>query len=86
MLPNFTKRAGKISDIDILVVLKKLDVKLRDTIAGASDEAMSSSGYEDFLSVIQMSQEQGRRAGEIHTPFYNSVVRGGISLWKKQQN
>lgn len=75
---------GVDSDIDILVILKKTSADVRDVVAGVSDEAMSLSGYEDFLSTIQMSLDQWKHASELHTPFYNSITKEGISIWKKQ--
>lgn len=71
------------SDIDVLVIVRKPDNVLYDSISEISDAAMAASGYGDFLSVIQMSKEQWDEAAGLKTPFYNAVAREGISLWKK---
>lgn len=70
------------SDTDILIIVKDLTIKLSDSISEMSDRAMASSNYDDFLSVIKMSEQQWNGAREIETPFYNSVMKEGISLWK----
>lgn len=71
------------SDIDILVVLKKKDSVSGEAIAAMSDEAMASTGYDEFLSVVQLSKEQWEEVTRLKTSFYRSISNEGISLWKK---
>lgn len=71
------------SDIDILVILKKSDNKTSDLIAKLSDNAMADTDYCDFLSIIQITENQWGQAAQLRTPFYNAVTKEGIDLWKK---
>jgi len=71
------------SDIDVLVILKKDDIKIKDQINAISDDAMEAEGYEDLLSVIIMTESQWEQAKKLSTPFYNSIINEGISIWKK---
>lgn len=71
------------SDIDILIILKRSDSEISDSISGMSDKAMESNEYEDFLSIIQLSDKQWKEAEKMSTPFYNTVSKEGIVLWKK---
>jgi len=71
------------SDIDMLVILKEFRTDLNDAIAEMCDDSMALAGYDDLLSVIQLSKDQWDKAGRLKTPFYNSVNREGISLWKR---
>lgn len=71
------------SDIDLLIILKRSSIETSDAIAELSDEAMASKDYEDFLSIIQLSQKQWEKAKKSKTPFYKAVTKEGIELWKK---
>jgi excisionase family DNA binding protein len=71
------------SDIDLLIVVKDLNSKMSDLISEISDEAMSLTDYEEFLSVIQLSETQWAKAKKNNTPFYNSVSKESLELWKK---
>ncbi len=71
------------SDIDVLVVLKKAENTILDLVSELSEKAMEEFDYQDFLSVIQLSEKQWQTSQKLNTPFYKAIDREGISLWKK---
>lgn len=70
------------SDIDILVVLKNGDNKLRDEISMAAFEIILS--YNIILSPIVIDKKTFVWHKKFKDPLYNSIKRDGIDLWTKK--
>ncbi|MEW6003163.1 MAG: nucleotidyltransferase domain-containing protein [Nitrospirota bacterium] len=70
------------SDIDILVVLKNGDNKLRDEISMAAFEITLKNNA--ILSPIVMDKKTFTWHKKFKDPFYNSIKRDGIDLWTKR--
>lgn len=70
------------SDIDILVVLKNGDNKLRDEISMAAFEIILNNNA--ILSPIVMDKKTFAWHKKFKDPFYNSIKRDGIDLWTKK--
>jgi predicted nucleotidyltransferase len=71
------------SDIDILVILKNGDNKLRDEISMASFEMILNNNV--ILSPIVMDKKTFEWHKRYKDPLYNSIKRDGINLWMKKQ-
>ena len=70
------------SDIDILVVLKDRDNKLKDEISMASFEMILNNNV--ILSPIVMDKKTFEWHKRYKDPLYNSIERDGINLWTKK--
>jgi predicted nucleotidyltransferase len=73
--------SDKESDVDILVVLKKRDEKLRDEVSMAAFDVILSSNV--VISPIVMNKEMYEWHKWYRDPLYNNIERDGIDLWMK---
>lgn len=71
------------SDIDLLVVLKNGDRRLRDEISMASFDLILK--YDVILSPMVMDRETYEWHKRYKDPLYNSIKKDGIDLWMKRQ-
>ena len=74
--------ADEESDIDILVVLKNGNNKLKDEISMASFEPILDNNV--ILSPIVMDRRTFEWHKRYKDPLYNSIKRDGIDLWRKR--
>lgn len=70
------------SDIDILVVLKNGNNRLRDEISMACFEMTLNSNV--ILSPIVMNKNTFDWHKRYKDPLYNSIKRDGVDLWMKR--
>ena len=70
----------KNSDIDILIVLKKINTIAEDR-KRIYDLAWKASYYYDLLISVAVKEE--RSYLELSTPFIMNVKREGVSLWAR---
>lgn len=71
------------SDIDVLIIVRKLDRRVQAWVADLSDRAMAAGDYSEFLSVMRMSEAHWRQQKKLATPLYKTVSQEGIVLWPK---
>lgn len=74
--------ADEESDIDILVVLKNGDNKLRDEVSMASFDSILNN--EVILSPLVMDKKTYEWHRRYRDPLYNNIERDGINLWMKR--
>ncbi len=70
------------SDIDILIVLRNGDNKLRDEISMAAFEIILKNNT--ILSPIVLDKKTFSWHKRYKDPLYNSIKRDGIDLWTKR--
>lgn len=71
------------SDIDVLIMVRKLDRRVQAWVADLSDRAMAAGDYSEFLSVMRMSEAHWEEHQKMNTSLYKSIVQEGITLWPK---
>lgn len=69
------------SDIDVLVVAKRLDQLTEDWLIRLCEQAMEMGGYEELLSLITWSTAHWERNERLKTPIFESIASEGITLW-----
>lgn len=69
------------SDIDLLVVAKRLDQPTEDWLIRLCEQAMEMGGYEELLSLITWSTAHWERNEQLKTPIFESIASDGITLW-----
>lgn len=69
------------SDIDILMVVKKLDSKTDRWIAKLSEKVMADSNYHHLLSILRLSKGHWEKHRRLKSPLYEEIERDGKLLW-----
>ena len=70
------------SDIDLCVILDRLNLKDRHLISSLVERAMAATGYEELLSVREEAADSWARRSQQQYPLVQSILREGIPLWK----
>ena len=78
--------AGIDSDIDLLMVVKKLDSQVEEWVANLSDRAMASVDYGEFLSILRMSEKHWKKQEKLKTPLFEEIRKDGIVLWPNRKS
>jgi predicted nucleotidyltransferase len=71
--------SGKHSDVDLLIILKKLNPELNRSLSRLATEAMEKTDYEEELSLLRRTEKQWEKMKG--SSFYESVLRDGVILW-----
>jgi predicted nucleotidyltransferase len=72
----------KDSDIDILVVSKSHDYKLRERIVELIEKSMEAVGYKEMLSPIIMDVQHFNKIKKSNTDLYYFLNKEGKILWQ----
>ncbi len=70
------------SDIDLCVVIDRLDIKTRNQISSLAERAMAATEYQELLSVREEGAESWARMKRENYPLVQNILREGIPLWK----
>ena len=70
------------SDIDLCLVVEKLDFKARNLISSLAERAMAATEYQELLSVREESLESWVKMKRGNYPLLQNILREGIPLWK----
>lgn len=71
------------SDIDLLVIVKRVDKDIEQQIAAFSSDAMADGDFDEFLSPVRMSLSHWNFLAENGSPLYDEIKREGIVLWSR---
>lgn len=74
-------QAHSDSDIDVLMIVKKLDSKTDRWIASLSEKAMAAADYSQLISILRMSKKHWERHQKLNSPLYEEIKRDGKKLW-----
>lgn len=69
------------SDIDILMIVKKLDSKTNRWIASLAEKAMAATDYSQLISILRISQKHWERHQKLNSPLYEEIQRDGKKIW-----
>lgn len=72
----------KNSDIDLLIVVKRLSENVHDEILTMADKAMAATGYEELLAPHIISEKHFDIIKKNKTDFYDTISSEGRNLWK----
>jgi predicted nucleotidyltransferase len=72
----------KDSDIDVLVVSKSRDYKLREKIVEAVDRSMEEVDYNELISPIIMDVKHFGEIKKLNTDLYHFLNKEGKILWQ----
>lgn len=70
------------SDIDLLIVVDRLDQRLNAQLARWATISMAKTDYRDFLVILPRSQAHWSRLQRLGTAFAKAVERDGVTVWK----
>lgn len=70
------------SDIDLCVVVARLDLKTRNLISSLAEKAMAATEYQELLSVREKNLESWEKMKRENYPLVQNILREGIPLWK----
>lgn len=70
------------SDIDICVIVDKIDQNIRNLISSGAEKAMFDMDYQELLSVREESLLSWERMKKGNYPLAQNILREGIPLWK----
>lgn len=81
---SFAKgEATKNSDIDVLVLVKKLDTPVEHWLSHLGELAMEQVDYNDYLSLLPVAWDHWEKHRKLSSPLYEEIERDGILLWPK---
>lgn len=70
------------SDIDVCVIVDKIDYNIRNLISNIAEKAMFDMDYQELLSVREESLLSWERMKKGNYPLVQNILREGILLWK----
>lgn len=76
--------ATKDSDVDLFVLLEKMDRAIEHWVYHLGELAMEADDYNDFLSSLIMEREHWKKHERLKTPLFRAIEQDGIVLWPKQ--
>lgn len=74
-------KASKDSDVDLIMIVRKLDSRTEHWISSLSEEAMAATDYKQLLSVFRVSAKHWEKHKALKSPLFMEIKRDGILLW-----
>lgn len=71
------------SDIDLCLVVDRVDWQLEQTIASMAEKAMAATEYQELLCVRSEGSAEWQRMQDERYPLVQNINREGISLWNR---